>query len=434
MEGNNNQETINFEAGFEELLADLSTQRRLVEVLDSAFLLHLGPQTHLYHQEYQDIYEQFQYEHVKRLVDVLENNEHLSRLSFPVNILNEDTAVYLGQAVNRMTNLLELSLGERFRATDPMAHLVLSQLDPEISKLQTLRVEARLLASRDVESYLRTSAALQLVELNLCGASMQEEAVARLGNALRHSQNIQCLVLQSTTWQRLAIFLESISDNPRIDRLDIFFDMRVGGDMLERHHAMLECMHLLASNTALQTLYISEPQSELELPRYQSALADALRTNNSIRVLHMEGTINQDGINALSEALEVNTTVESLTFPSVRHGSMTPFAERLGSMNGLKTVMFWGSQMLSSEEAEAIAEGLSQNTRIWHLQFSYNARSPRLAERIRYYLQVNGMGAHELVATAPVSLMPRVLAIADRRSLSMLYTFINQRSDIFYYR
>jgi hypothetical protein len=90
--------------------------------------------------------------------------------------------------------------------------------------------------------------------------------------------------------------------------------------------------------------------------------------------------------------------------------------------------------MLSIEEAEAIDEGLSQNTSIWHMQFTYSAQNNHLDQRIRYHLMANGMRAHELVAAAPTSLMPRILAVADRRSVSMLYMFLRQRCDMFYYR
>lgn len=435
MEGDDqdNAEQIEFQVGFDAMLTELSTHRRVVEVLDEKIRVYFALNNH---QAYEHIYRQFQCEHVKDLVDVLAQNESLNRLSFPVEILNLDSAAYLGRAVNRMAHLEELSLAERFFSSDPLAHSVLSQLDPAVSKLVRLRIEARLLQAPDIEHFLGKSRTLHMLRLNLCLGNPQDEFISWLGHAVGHSQSIKDLVINATTWERLATLLENIGENSRINRLDITFDTEVGETSAERQQAMLECMRLVASMTALNMLCISE-SSIFQFRNhlfYQKALANALTGNTSIRTLEMDGAIDQDGIDAFREALVVNTTLESLAIPSVRLGSFTAFAKRLGSMKGLKTIFFWGSKVLSIEETEAIEEGLSQNTTIWHMQFTYSAHNVRLGARIRYYLMANGMRAHELVATAPTSLMPHVLAVADRRSLSMLYTFLRQRHDIFYHR
>ena len=140
----------------------------------------------------------------------------------------------------------------------------------------------------------------------------------RLGNALRHSQNIQCLVLQSMTWQRLAIFLESISDNPRINHLDLFFDMWMGETY---QNTTIPCSNACASWPPTRLFKLCPSQRKLCTSQSHNLSWNSMHSvqTNSIHVLHMEDAINQDGINALSEALEVNTTtVESLAFSSVQ--------------------------------------------------------------------------------------------------------------------
>lgn len=429
-EGIEEEMEFNFQERFEAFLNDVATEKRVVEVLDRTIRSYFGPSEP---QEYEQIYQLFRADHVKCLVDVLEKNS-ISRLSFPVDILDQESAVYLGQAVNRMTNLQELSLGQ-MSSTDT-AHMVLAQLDPGISMLRRLRIHARLPLTPELECFINSSSTLHHLEFDLRRVIPGCQQLSRLGDALRDSRSIRDLVLNSTNWESLSVLLEHIGADSPITRLDLAFELDVGENSPEREHAMLECMRKLGSCTTLQTLHISEP-SNPDFPHhshYHEALAKALRANSSIRTLQMEGAINQDGVNALSNALVVNTTLESLAFPSLRECSFMSFAQKLGNMKGLKTVVFWGSQMLSAEEVEAIEEGLSHNTSVWHMQFTYNARNPRLAERIRFHLMANGMGAHELVASAPASFMPHVLAVADRRSLSMLYSFLCRRSDLFYYR
>jgi hypothetical protein len=103
-------------------------------------------------------------------------------------------------------------------------------------------------------------------------------------------------------------------------------------------------MRLVASSAALNTLCISEHSFYAFHQHlfYQTALANALTLNTSIRTLEMEGIINQEGIDAFRDALLVNTTLESLAIPAIRLGSFTGFAKRLGNMKGLKTDLLLG--------------------------------------------------------------------------------------------
>ncbi|KAI2512584.1 hypothetical protein MHU86_1803 [Fragilaria crotonensis] len=419
-----------FNFPFEAFLGDIAAEKRAVEILDRNIHSYFGPSDA---QVYERISRLFPPDHIKRLSDVLTTNS-VTRLSFPVDILNQESAVYLGQALNRMITLQELSLSQE--SSEDVSHLVLAQLDPDKSMLKRLRIHTRLLPTPEFEYFIRSSSTLLFFEIDLDEVSPGDQLLIGLGDALRQSRNVRDLVLNSTTWESLSVLLEQIGTNSPITRLDLAFGSNVGEDSPERQQAILECMRKLGASTTLQTLNISEP-SYPEFPHhsfYHVALAEALRTNSSIRTLRMEGAILQDGVDALSDALVVNSTLGSLDFPTLRECSFMSFAQKLGRMKGLKAVVFWGSQMLSAEEVVAIEEGLSQNTSIWHMQFTFNAWNPGLAERIRFHLMANGMGAHELVASAPASLMPHVLAVADQRSLSMLYSFLCRRSDIFYYR
>jgi hypothetical protein len=415
---------------FEAFLADIAAEKRAVENLDRNIQSYFGP---VVAQIYERISQLFPADHIKRLLEIFRKNS-ITRLSFPVDILNQESAVYLGQALNRMTTLQELSLSQV--SSRDVSHLVLAKLDPDLSMLKRLRIHTRLLPTPEFEHFIRSSSTLLFFEIDLNGVSPGDQLLSGLGDALRQSRNVRDLVLNSTTWECLSVLLERIGTNSPITRLDLSFGDNVGESTPERQEAILDSMRKLSSSTTLQTLNISEP-SYPEFPHhslYHTALAEALRTNSSIRTLRMEGAIRQDGVDALSEALVVNSTLGSLDFPTLRECSFMSFAQKLGRMKGLKAVVFWGSQMLSVEEVVAIEEGLSQNTSVWHMQFTFNARNPGLAEKLRFHLMANGMGAHELVASAPASLMPHVLAVADRRSLSMLYSFLCRRCDIFYYR
>lgn len=420
-----------FETGYEMILNDILDQQKRSLSIDALLQKHLA---RMVHADFQAVYQRFDYVHVRRLVDILTSNANIEKVAFPLDLLNENGAAYLGKALNGMPSALELDLSERFQTQEPMAHHVLGQLNPEASKLTSIRVGGRLQATREIETFVIQSTTLKLLETTLCQISATEHSsLARLSDAMRQSESLEDLVFQSPTWQRLAVVLARTQGNPRIKRLDMFFDMRVGDESTERNDAMLECMRLLGGNASLHTLYISESAFEgfTRHSFYQVALANALRSNTTLRVLHMEGAINEEGMAALGEALQQNTTLDSITFPSIRRGSVIPFAQGLGGMKGLKMVMFWGSQLLSHKEAKAIADGLSQNKSIWHFQFSYNKSDPQVTKRIVYYLQLNELETTKLLANAPQGLLPQIFAVADRKSLSTMYTFIKERADLY---
>lgn len=421
-----------FETGFGLILTSVLDQQKRSLSIDALLQTHLE---RMVHADFQGVYQRFDDAHVHRLVDSLKSNTNIEKVGFPLDLLTENGAAYLAQALNEMPSVKELILSERFQTSEPMAHHVLGQLNPEASKLAMIRVGGRLQATRELETFVIQSTTLKFLETTLCQISATEDSsLARLSDAMRQSESLEDLVFQSPTWQQLAVVMANIQGNPRIKRLDVLFDMRVGDESTERSDAMLECMRLLGSNTSLHTIYISESSFE-GFHRHsfpQVALAKALKTNTTLRVLHMEGAINEEGMAALGEALQENTTLESITFPSVRRGSVIPFAQGLGGMKGIKMVMFWGSQLLSQEEAEAIADGLSQNKSIWHFQFSYNtAEDPRVTKRIQYYLQLNELEATKLLANAPPGLLPQIFAVADSKSLSTLYTFIKEGPHLY---
>ena len=145
---------------FEAFLADIAAETRVVESLDRKIQSYFGPNdAHVYER----ISQLFPPDRIERLADVLIKNS-ITRLSFPLDILNQESAVHLGQALNRMTTLHELSLSQV--SSEYVSHLVLAQLDPDISMLKRLRIHARLLPTPEFESFIRSSSTLQFFEID----------------------------------------------------------------------------------------------------------------------------------------------------------------------------------------------------------------------------------------------------------------------------
>ena len=155
------------------------------------------------------------------------------------------------------------------------------------------------------------------LELNLCSASMQEEAVegwemhwgiVRTFNALSFSPWLgrdwpYFLKVFQTILESIILIYFLICGWGRHTRTPLYH---------ARMHAPLGLQHG-SSNFVSQRKLCTSQSHNLSWNSMHSV------QTNSIHVLHMEDAINQDGINALSEALEVNTTtVESLAFSSVQ--------------------------------------------------------------------------------------------------------------------
>jgi hypothetical protein len=261
-----------------------------------------------------------------------------------------------------------------------------------------------------------------LRKLDFCNCKFTENSLEYLARTLSRSNAIDTLIFEGFFRNGP---LEVTFENLQVEKL------LLSPSAFEKE-TFLHMLESLANNPFIKCLEVSDGDTE-ELHMVCDAL---LRQNVGPAGLVINGGCNCDGFNPMiSEVMQANTNLKSLTICHMNEANVITFAEIVANMRGLRKLAFDHCHF-SEECFRALQESLERNDSLWTLSFENTSMQDQFLkaavslQRIRYLLAINRVGRHRLMTVpAPVGLWARVLERSSNEP-NGIYFVLTEKPDI----
>ena len=229
---------------------------------------------------------------------------------------------------------------------------------------------------------LSTNTSVTKVCLTYC--TIEESGMVAISNALKKNNSIECIELRECmlTEDDIEILCEALKLNKSIKFLNLSCNNieNGGADALSK---------LLKINTSLEDIDIGENSIEADGVKM---LADALMSNTSLKMLDLSNNIiNHEGVIALSNVLKSNTSLRYLGLRACLMGmddSAHEFSEALKINTTLETLDL-RENYLADDDVQALSEALKINTTLEALYLNENEITALGKKAIKEALSIN---------------------------------------------
>lgn len=366
------------------------------------------------------------------LRDAMRDNTRVNCLVLRNIAIDGCTAQHMHPILVNAKSLSSLRL-EEISGEGPMAAFMALSHNP-ISSIRSLHLEGNTIdlhTSQALGLMLKSNRTLE--DFRLCHSDITSEGVSNISLGLMGNRSLKTLDFSGNGLDDVAVskISNSLVHNETVDALR--FDFNEVGSFGAQAIASL-----LRRNRHLKELHLFGNQVG---PEGAIGLADALEHNPSLKTLVLSfNNIGDRGAVALANSLTCNKSLSKLSLASngVGKKGLKAFGKCLPKMKGLEQLD--AGDFYDIVAADAVLEGLKENTRLSELYFqspiSDCLGSTSIELEMDFYIRLNKSGRSLLHSCdIPSSAWPTVLARASANhsesgSPDVLYHLLRQKPDL----
>jgi hypothetical protein len=346
----------------------------------------------------------------------LRENQSLKSFEFTYHKPTSTIITSLQEFAANNKNLVELRLTIKQKAS----YWDLFRAVEQQNTLQSLQISRSRLDLESMEALVTICLAVtSLKTLHLSDCVCDKNALEFLARTLSKVNAIDVLILDCLQNQPDVSQLEVNVGNVQVKKL-VLTHSHVKGDSFSQ---MLESV---ANNPVIDCLEATDDDEQ----HFRQVCEILLRRNIGPTELVIGN--GSDFGTILSEAMQVNTTLKSLSIDCMYSADLVTVAEGLANMHGLRKLSFKKNCWYKSDFFRALRDSMERNTTLCTLSLDNipNDESACFLPRIHYLLAINRVGRHRLMTNpAPVGLWAHVLERSSNEP-NGIYFALTEKPDI----